>query len=301
MVLTQALNLACPLSPACTINKNNPWFTPQLKQFRKEVGAAYSKLHDNNTETNDKIYKDRLKRYKALVKKTKNDHHDKYVDSIQTEEEMSHFVKGILKQKTAAKPSSLKRPDGTYTKSPKEALIELASTHFPSHKPIQTCVYNRQKIPIADIQDSFRTWITAGKIKDVLQKLKGKKASGPDGLKPIVFSHMPDKYFVLLETIYKSMIFTHFTPTKWREAKVIFIPKPGKPIYQIAKDFRPISLTNHMLKGLEKLVVQNVDKVLETLPLSEHQQGFRRCRSTKTAISNTVNYIEKFTKKTTTA
>ena len=93
------------------------------------------------------------------------------------------------------------------------------------------------------------------------------------------------------------MIYTSFTPTKWREAKVIFIPKPGKGIYQIAKDFRPISLTNHMLKGLEKLVVQNVDQTLETMPISEHQQGFRRCRSTETAISNTVNYIEKFSKR----
>ena len=108
---------------------------------------------------------------------------------------------------------------------------------------------------------------------------------------------MPDKYFKLLETMYKAMIFTSFTPKKWREAKVIFIPKPGKGIYQIAKDFRPISLTNHMLKGLEKLVVSNVDQTLETMPISEHQQGFRRCRSTETAISNTVNYIEQFNKR----
>ena len=93
------------------------------------------------------------------------------------------------------------------------------------------------------------------------------------------------------------MIFTSFTPTRWREAKVIFIPKPGKAVYQIAKDFRPISLTNHMLKRLEKLVVRNVDMTLESKPISEHQQGFRRCRSTETAISNTVNYIEKFNKR----
>ena len=37
---------------------------------------------------------------------------------------MSHFVKGILKQKTVAKPSSLKRADGTYTKNQEEALLE---------------------------------------------------------------------------------------------------------------------------------------------------------------------------------
>ena len=99
-----------------------------------------------------------------------------------------------------------------------------------------------------------------------------------------------------MEIICKARIFTSFTPTKWREAKVIFIPIPGKAVYQISKDFRPISLTNLLLKGLEKLVVKNVDQTLETMPISEQQHCFRTCRSTETAISNTVNYIEKFTK-----
>ena len=296
-ILTDALNKACPLTPARTINKNNTWFTPQLKQLRKEVGAAYLRQKDGHSERHREIYNDRLKRYKRLIKKTKNDHHAKYVDSIKNEEEMSHFVKGLLKQKTAAKPSTLKRADITYTKDPEEALLELASTHFPSHRPITPCVYSRDKILTTEIRSSFETWISARKIKEVLIKFKGKKAAGPDGLKPVIFSHMPDKYFDLLETIYKAMIFMSFTPTKWREVKVIFIPKPGKGIYQVAKDFRPISLTNHMLKGLEKLVVNNVDQTLKTMPISDHQQGFRRCRSTETAISNTVNHIEKFNKR----
>ena len=101
---TSSLNNACPLTPARTVNKNNPWFTPQLKQLRKEVGAAYLKKNANNTEQHTKEYKDRLKRYKRLIMKTKKAHHAKYVDSIQNEEEMSFYVKGLLKQKTAAKP-----------------------------------------------------------------------------------------------------------------------------------------------------------------------------------------------------
>ena len=86
------------------------------------------------------------------------------------------------------------------------------------------------------------------------------------------------------------MIYTLYTPLKWKEAKVISIPKPSKLSYKIAKDFRPISLTNHFLKGMEKLVALKVDTILEGNPLSEHQQGFRRCRSKETAISNTINY-----------
>lgn len=154
-VLTDALDKACPLSKACSINKNNPWFTPQLKQLRKEVGAAYEKKRANNSQ-NVSVYKDRLKRYKRLTTKTKKDYHAKYVDSIQNEEEMSHFVKGLLKQKTAAKPSSLKKADGTFTKTPKEAILELASTHFPSHRPIPSCSYNREKFDITEIKKFLR-------------------------------------------------------------------------------------------------------------------------------------------------
>ena len=78
-------------------------------------------------------------------------------------------------------------------------------------------------------------------------------------------------------------------------AKVIFTPKPGKTSYQIPNDNRPISQTN-LLKGLDKLVVQEVNSTLESNPISDHQQGFWRCRSTKTTISSTINYMEKFYK-----
>ena len=88
---------------------------------------------------------------------------------------MSHFVKGLLKQKTTAKPSSLKRADGTYTRSPEEALLELASIHFPSHKPISPCTYIRERVQTSEIKEA---WITARRIKEVLQKFKIKKAAG---------------------------------------------------------------------------------------------------------------------------
>ena len=138
------------------------------------------------------------------------------------------------------------------------------------------------------------TWITARRIKDCLLQFVSKRAAGPDGIKPIVFSHMPEKYFEVIETIYKAMTFTALHPPN---GKNIFIPKPGKSGHQIAKDFRPNSLTNRLLKGLEKLVVQNVDQTLENMPISKRQQGFRRCRSTETAISNSVNYIERYDKR----
>ena len=88
------------------------------------------------------------------------------------------------------------------------------------------------------------------------------------------------------------MILTHFTPTIWKEAKLIFIPKPGKPSYNIPKAWRPISLTNYPVKALEKMCVWYTDTKIQQYPLHVNQHGFRTDRSTTTAISAVANYIE---------
>ena len=48
-----------------------------------------------------------------------------------------------------------------------------------------------------------------------------------------------------------------------------------------------------MLKALERLCGWHMDEVLKQNPLHTNQHGFRNDRNTETAISKTVNYIEK--------
>ena len=44
-----------------------------------------------------------------------------------------------------------------------------------------------------------------------------------------------------------------YIPISWRHIRVVFIPKPEKPLPQ-AKSLRPISLTSFILTTLEKLL-----------------------------------------------
>ena len=83
-----------------------------------------------------------------------------------------------------------------------------------------------------------------------------------------------------------------YTPTRWKECKIVFIPKPGKGSYQTAKAWRPILLTNYLLKGLDKLCCWHMDEKIELNPIHTRQHGFRTDRNTDTSISNVVNYIE---------
>ena len=74
---------------------------------------------------------------------------------------------------------------------------------------------------------------------------------------------------------------------------MVFIPKQGKQ----AKSYRPVSLSNYLLKGLEKLLVEQMDIALEEYPIHINQHRFQKARGTETVISSTVNYIEKHLRK----
>ena len=64
--------------------------------------------------------------------------------------------------------------------------------------------------------------------------------------------------------------------------KYIFIPKPGKESYKVAKSFRPISQSSFLPKGLERVVGLHMEQtVLTKNPLSRCQHGFRRTKSTE--------------------
>ena len=120
-----------------------------------------------------------------------------------------------------------------------------------------------------------------------------KKSPGPDQLKPIIFKNLPKNIVEFIVLIYKAAIHLHYTPRQWKETKVIFISKPGKGTYEKPKSFRPISLSNYLLKGLERLVGWRMDKKLKANPTHSKQHGFQKGRSTESALSETVNFIEK--------
>ena len=83
-----------------------------------------------------------------------------------------------------------------------------------------------------------------------------------------------------------------FTPTQWKESLVMWIPKPNKESYKSPKAWRPISLSNYLIKALEKLVTWRVDEIIKENPINKNQHGFRSDKSTETAISANTDYIE---------
>ena len=257
------------------------------------MSELYRQAKRSNTEEDWERYSKADKNFKRMCKIDKNCAWRKYKECIQSEKEMAALARQAQHEEKG-NINVLTKEDGTSTDPGTETIDLLTETHFPAATNIKHVTYNnRRNLPTEEIQAKYGDWIDVHKITRALAGFEKKKSPGPDGLKPLVFEHLPREFIATLEVIYKASVHLGYTPKAWKRTKVIFISKPGKESYDKPKSFRPISLSNYLLMGLERLVGWRMDKALEKYPINCKQHGFLSGKSTESAISNTVNYIEK--------
>ena len=97
-VIEEITEKCCPTMPAKQVNKNNPWWTPQMNYLRKEVNALYRnylRKQDDITHTN---YRQVLRKYKNLRSKAKNKHRKRTNEIIPDESSMAKHIKSLTEQ-----------------------------------------------------------------------------------------------------------------------------------------------------------------------------------------------------------
>ena len=216
------------------------------------------------------------------------------METTRNEKEMSRLNK-IIQKRERNSINVLIKNDGSSTEPGTDTLNLLISTHFPAATTTTPPRYTPEpKHHLSVISGQYDEWINPDLVREALGGFEDKKSPGPDGLKPIVFKYFNFTILEYISLIYRVSIYLNYTPRLWKETDVIFIPKPGKDEYNKAKSFRPISLSNYLLKGLERLTGWRMDKALLSNPLHPKQHGFMKNKSTESALSNTCNYIERF-------
>ena len=292
--LRAALDEACPMISHVPKVGDSHWATGKHEKMKAKVSKLYKKAKNTGSATDWSEYKKEDKEFKRQCKNDKNRAWRKYKESIQSEKEMSNLAR-MAQREERRDINVLTKSDGSSTAPGSETIGLLVETHFPAATDIKHVTYNnRRNLAVEDIDMKYQDWIDKRKITQALGEFEKKKSPGPDEIKPLVFEHLPAEFIATLEVIYKSSIHLGYTPKAWKKTKVIFIAKPGKETYDKPKSFRPISLSNYLLKGLERLVGWRMDKALQENPLHHKRHGFMSGKSTESAISNSSNYIEKF-------
>jgi len=115
-----------------------------------------------------------------------------------------------------------------------------------------------------------------------------------DGIFPALLQEGREILIPYLVRIFGACLTNGYVPALWRQAKVVFIPKPGMSSYCGPRDFRPISLTSFLLKTMERLVDRFLrDEILVLQPLHPNQHAYQAGKSVETALHQLVVWVKK--------
>ncbi|XP_021953633.1 uncharacterized protein LOC110850505 [Folsomia candida] len=141
--------------------------------------------------------------------------------------------------------------------------------------------------------ESINLMMTSSKISNIINSFGPLKAAGKDGIFPALLQRGLAELIPYLVPLMRGCLTFGYTPLKWRESRVVFLPKPGKESYERASAWRPICLTSFLLKILEKLVDGWVRTPALVDRLQRHSQyAYMKGVSTEAALHQIVSLVE---------
>ena len=115
-------------------------------------------------------------------------------------------------------------------------------------------------------------------------------APGHSQISKLIITKLPETALDLLTKIFNLTLSTGYFPQKFKTAKLILLPKPGKT-GKNPTDYRPISLLEVPGKILEKMNSRISTYLENNSILSTNQHGFRSGKGTETALAITTECI----------
>ncbi|TWW68197.1 putative RNA-directed DNA polymerase from transposon BS [Takifugu flavidus] len=92
---------------------------------------------------------------------------------------------------------------------------------------------------------------TADQVRGELRKLRPRKAAGPDRVCPRLLKTCAAELGEPLQRVFNLSLELGKVPTLWKTSCIIPVPKKNRP--SELNDFRPVALTSHLMKTLERL------------------------------------------------
>jgi hypothetical protein len=167
----------------------------------------------------------------------------------------------------------------------------LASKFNAQYTPNASTLPSKESRPVGrklrKPPSDTKVTITPKQTQEAIRKAKNSKALGPDGISTLMLKHLGPQAINYLTTIYNNSVNKSIIPTMWKTGRIIPLLKPGKPADQ-GSSYRPISLLSPVAKTLESILLP---EITAAIPFANHQHGFRKGRSTLTALQSISNHI----------
>jgi ribonuclease HI len=274
------------------------WQTSEILEQRKQIRKHHNTARRRKTDEEAwALWRHKTHEYKKKCRKASSDCWRKEMTELENISDVARLQK-FLENRSSKKLGNLKKIDGSYTNSSEENNIELLATHFPDCEIVTEELHeteielNANFNSIAD-KEHIESVITMEKIHWVVNSFSPYKSAGEDKIFPALLQKAIDIIDDRLQILFKESLRLSYIPKSWRKTLVVFIPKVGKPTYEVARAYRPISLMSFILKSLEKLLDRNIRlNELELNKLNPKQFAYQQGKGTETALHDITTNIE---------
>ena len=193
-------------------------------------------------------------------------------------EKPKYFFKYARSKSTVKSPIGPLNHNGEVVTEPEE-IGEILKLQFES-------VYS-DPINTSDIEEVLRDYgprciedieFSMDDVRSSILKISASAAAGPDGFPALLLRNCVEELKLPLTLLWRSSLDAGYLPDALKTSRVVPIFKGGD---RCAPDnYRPISLTSHISKLFERIVVKEIVQYLNSMDLfNRNQHGFRSGRS----------------------
>ena len=289
-----AYDSSCPVIYKKGKNTEPPWWNLDLEKMKKTQARLKRRYRNERTEETRVKLNEAKATYRKAMAKAKKNQWESFCENMEKLSLISRIQK-VMKNGRVAEIGTLRKDDGEYTSDERETLEELFNKLLPSLQGNENLGGDIDNIPNLSItEERLAQIVNPTTLEAALAAFDPYKSPGFDEIYPVMLQKSVKILGPYLIDIFKLSLRTGKLPKQWLKVKTVFIPKPGKTDYTIAKSFRPISLMSFMLKTLERLIywyLQN--EHMHQIPLNEKIYSYREGVSTETALHEVTQKIEK--------
>lgn len=281
--LLQIYDLYAPVKYAVIKRESHPWITDTVREMIKLRNKAFQRFKMTKLKTHEQYYKNLKKTVRSAIYNEKKAYFTHYVNY--------NFNNPSVLWKNIKLHINFSARSGS--EIPNHLLDANNINDYFCNIPGQS----EASASEIDYFESNKFCSASFELKAVDEAIVGRvikslksNAQGDDGITlDMLILTLPHTLPVITAIINTSILTSTF-PNAWKTALVTPLPKTNNVLE--LKDLRPISILPFISKILEKVVnTQLVDYIESNNLLPIAQSGFRRGRSTVTALANVVDDI----------
>lgn len=269
-------NVIVPIQTKEMSNRQKPWFTSEIKRLIVDRDNAYSRWKRFKTDNLHENYRNARKIVTKTIKNAKSKYYsEKFMNSVSTKNTWKTIREiGIVKNKNKQDDSisdpyelnsnfvNIPMPQADHTH-----YINFHATNLPSNP------FNFEYVSQLDVLKSCIS------IKS--------KATGIDSIHPAFLKIILPSLLPFITHIFNKIIMAGTYPLRWKQAKIIPIPKSST-------EYRPIAILPYLSKAFEKLLHKQITNYInDSKLLTDQQSGFRAKHSCITALTDVAEDLRK--------